>query len=376
MAKQSILIIRNAYRWQDGGAEKFATNLAGALKQHGYEPILVSNVPELKARAKAAGLKYYPNLWLHNRGSQRWRPVYRLLRGRLINQYLRLIKRHRVRLVIAMSQDDQLYAGHAAASAGVPVIWIDHADLKHTLSNHNLIKPYTSALKSVQKVVAVSRAEKAAILERAGELRGQLASKLIVIPNGIEIGSATSPMPHPSGKKVITYIGRLEKDKGVYEILAAARQLAKTHPDIVFWLIGKGPAEKQLKANASKWQINNLDFFGYQTNIFNYLISSDLFIYPTHHDAAPLAPLEALATGVPVVASRVGGLPEIIDDHCGRLIPPGNPTALARAIAEAVGSPQIQASLSRGAKSQGKKYLFANIVKTHYLPLIKEVIHS
>jgi len=100
---------------------------------------------------------------------------------------------------------------------------------------------------------------------------------------------------------------------------------------------------------------------------------SDLFVYPTHHDASPLAPVEALLAGVPVVATDVGGLPEIITKDSGMLVPMQNAKALADAINKFLADPKLQTQLKKGAPKRGEELEFGNIVKEKYLPLIEEV---
>ena len=89
---------------------------------------------------------------------------------------------------------------------------------------------------------------------------------------------------------------------------------------------------------------------GYRADVVDYLAAADLFVLASEYEGMPVALMEALAVGLPVVGTAVGGIAESIDDSSGRTVPPGDPDALARTIVEVVSHPALLAQLGSGAR--------------------------
>lgn len=144
------------------------------------------------------------------------------------------------------------------------------------------------------------------------------------------------------------YVGRLEVEKGAHLVIEAARRL----PDIPFQVAGSGRLEGMLRAQAA--DLGNVRFLGQldATSVRQALQATRLVILPsTCHDVAPLVLLEAFASGKPVVASAVGGIPEIVrEGETGRLTPPNHAQALAEAIAALYHAPAQVAEMGRAAR--------------------------
>lgn len=139
------------------------------------------------------------------------------------------------------------------------------------------------------------------------------------------MGEKTS-IQRPIDKKVIIYTGRLSKFKGVHHLLGALSQLKKSRNDWVCWIVGDGPMQEELinKSKASGLE-NDVFFFGRRDDIPYLLSISDIFVLPTLIENQPLSVIEAQITGKAVIASRVGGVPEIIEHGVtGVLSPAGD----------------------------------------------------
>ena len=102
----------------------------------------------------------------------------------------------------------------------------------------------------------------------------------------------------------------MDSHKGQRQIIAMARQLSATHPDMVFLLIGSGRDEEVLRREAHG--LGNLRFVGQVSDVGNWLAALDVFLYPSRHEGLGSVVLDAMAFGVPVVATAVGGIPEIV----------------------------------------------------------------
>ena len=375
---RTILISRNAYSWQYGGAEKLSFNMASALQQnHDIRPIVVSRVPELIANCRASGIATFRNLWLKNETQRRWILAYYLLSPILILQYVWLILTRRVDLLVLCSRDDQIFGTMAAAVTGRKVIWVDHGDMKGITSTpfRFMRRPYYWALDHASRIVTVSAHERSVIL---GNLDNHYHDKFAVIGNGSTKQAAT-PRPKPKGAWVATFIGRLEQDKGILDLVTAAISVCAAHPEVHFWIAGKGSeqaaVEEQIRTSD---YADRIELLGHVDNVYDVLSSSDLFVYPSYHDAGapPLAIAEALLAGLPIVATNVGGIAEAIDTSCGILVEPGAPSQLADAISALATGPKRYKLLQAGARKKAPSVDYATVVAQSYVPLFQEVLND
>jgi len=139
----------------------------------------------------------------------------------------------------------------------------------------------------------------------------------------------------PASEAVI-YIGRMDVKKGLRELVEAATALYPEHPRLQVYLVGEGPdrrlIERAIQANDASRYIHALPACAFG-DVAVWMAAADLVTLPSYMEGCPNVVLEALACGRPVVATRVGGIPEIMSDECGRLVSPRDPAALARALA-------------------------------------------
>lgn len=365
---QTILLARNAYTWQYGGAEQFTYNFAHELKQLGYRPVIITRVPELITKCKAEGIIVKKNIWLKNETRRRHAPYYYVMYPLLVAQYAWWGLRYGAELLLAGSRDDQMFGTLAFRLLKRPVLWVDHADMKGILSQPMtfLRNSYFKAMRHASKIIAVSQAEKQKITLY---MPAEYQSKIEVINNG-----APTPIGAPLQRPrtpVIGFVGRLEHDKGVFDLAQAIPQILKTNPDAVFWFAGKGEDGEQLQKDLKKYG-ENVHFFGHLDTVGSMLKSIDIFVYPSHHDASPLAPVEALLCGVPVVATNVGGIPEVVSKEAGILVDKEQPSQLASALNKLLQDPALLKKLKAGASKQGKELEFGKVIKTKYMPIIRK----
>lgn len=368
-----VVITRNAYRWQYGGAEQFAYNLARSLRDEGVESVVVSRVPELLAHCRRVGIPTFRNLWLRNETHRRWMLVYYLLWPVLVGQYVWLAWRFRADLLVLMSRDDQIFGTAAARLLGLPVVWFDHADMKYIVARpfRFLSKSYYEALERADRVVMTSGAEEEKV---AANLPARYRKRFVMINNGALKGSGEA-LERPAGVRVVAYVGRLERDKGLFDLVEAAPDVVKRVPEAQFWLAGKGTHEAELRRRANELGLEaHFRWLGHLDNVWDLLLAADVFVYPTHHDAAPLAPVEALLAGVPVVASRIGGIPEMVPESCGVLVPSKDPGALAAALGGLLADEKRLAGMRQAAKAAGHGMEFGTVTHEKYLPLFEQVV--
>ncbi len=185
------------------------------------------------------------------------------------------------------------------------------------------------------------------------------ASKLVLIRNGIAIPDKTLPTQResrqmfnlPEEVDLIGTIGRLDPIKGYSYLLEALKQI---DPDACLVIVGDGPEREHLQAHACRLGIKERVFWmGSVQDIWSILPAFDLFVLPSLREGLPVTLLEAMAAGLPVVATQVGGVPEVIlDGITGILLPAGNPQALAEAIQRLLTKPGLCMEMGRSGRER------------------------
>lgn len=149
----------------------------------------------------------------------------------------------------------------------------------------------------------------------------------------------------PTTGKQFAFVGRLSHEKGADYLL----QLAAQYPDYLFHLYGDGPLRSSLEEQAG----NNVIFHGHINNMSSVWSSIELLIMPSRQEGLPMAALEAMARGIPVLASQVGSLNQLIDTgKNGWLIPPGDNQKLARCLGQWISTPEQDRQHLRQAARQ------------------------
>ena len=136
--------------------------------------------------------------------------------------------------------------------------------------------------------------------------------------------------------EVVVYIGRMDVKKGLRELVEAAAALHPQRPDLHVYMVGEGPDRRSSRApfdaNNAAGYIHVLPGCAFD-EVAVWMAAADLVTLPSYMEGCPNVILEALACGRPVVATNVGGIPEIMSDECGQLVPPRDSAALAQALA-------------------------------------------
>jgi glycosyltransferase involved in cell wall biosynthesis len=146
--------------------------------------------------------------------------------------------------------------------------------------------------------------------------------------------AARAKLGIPASKKVVVFVGYLCPEKGLEHLLAAMKQLV--NDDTILYLVGDGVLREQLQAQAVRFDLGNTCVFVGQrphSEIAAWLSAADCFVLPSVAEGFPLVIVEAMASRAPIVATAVGGIPEIVrHEHTGLLVPPRDPGALANAM--------------------------------------------
>ncbi len=153
---------------------------------------------------------------------------------------------------------------------------------------------------------------------------------------------------------VIGTVANLTPKKDQMTLLAAVDRLRAQHPSAVLCLVGSGPLEAELRAEARRRGLGaTVRFLGGRDDVQELLPAFDVFTLSSRFEGLPISMLEAMAAEVTVVVTAVGGIPEAITDgHDGRLVPPGDPDALAAAYAEVLGNRALGARLAAAGRER------------------------
>ena len=312
-----------------GGAESLVLPFAKNLDRDQYE-LFVCSLGTLGDNALEPILREH-GINVINLGARNLRDVAAFRRLR------RFVKDERIDLVHAHLTYSAVWSALLSRFTGIPSVASLHVapsatrEQKKTL-RHRVMTDVRDRLMRFaldrwsSAVIMVSDALRKTYLA-AGGLRPE---KLRVVHNGIEVERFHHD-PATRDAPIAVTVSVLRPAKGIEVLLDAVRLL----PDVQFMIVGDGPMAEEWKKDSPP----NVRWMGFRRDVDAILAGCDLFVHPSLDDAFPTVLLEAMAAGLPVVASRVGGIPEIVEDGVtGKLVPPGDAQQLASAIRAVMGN--------------------------------------
>jgi glycosyltransferase involved in cell wall biosynthesis len=183
---------------------------------------------------------------------------------------------------------------------------------------------------------------------------GVPAARLTIIANGVDTEYFQPAAAPANGPPRLLYIGRLVPDKDPDTLLQAFQLTIQAHPDAELWLVGEGPRRAALQELAARLSLSDrVRFIPPTGDLLPVLQQATLMVLSSRTEALPNVVLEAMAAGLPVVASRVGGVPELVEPGVtGWLVPPGDAPALAAALGQALADPEARQAMGRTARQR------------------------
>jgi len=294
--------------------------------------------------------------------------------------------KERIHLAHAHGAKAALIARPAAFGVGVPSIYTVHNSVFH--ANWPAWKKYSAALIEhilswpTSCIITVSHA----LADEIKYRQKVNPAKIKVIHNGIDVSNLDFNKSQnnfkekwhiPADHTVIGTVARMAPQKGLPVLLEAAEQLISQY-NVHFLIVGDGPLRVELEEQIRKsFKRDYFTFTGMLENTAEAYSIMDVFVLPSITEGLPLTVLEAMAFGLPVVATSVGGVPEVVKaGECGYLVPPGDHTELAAKVAYLLDNTCISKEFSiRGRQRVQDNFDAANMIrqtKNIYYSLLKE----
>ena len=357
--------------WGPGGAETVFADLASGLDASRFEStIMLSRDRD----------------WLFEEVARRGiRPIVNHSSTGFDLTYLRrlvqTIRRRGIQLIQSHTFGTSVYAAAAGIICRIPVVCTFHGepDLGRTARLRRA--KYGILARGASRIVSVSRA----LARDVADAHPFPAEKLAVIHNGVDTerfrpGSSAAlreSLGSSNGELVVGAVGNLRRAKGYEVLLAAAAELARRGVPLRFAIVGQASGElyDELTRQAAELQLGDrVRFLGFREDVDTLYRAFDIFALTSHSEGFSLATVQAIASGLPAVATRCGGPEEILTDGVdGLLVPPGSPQALADALERLAADGPLRARLSIAARETAISRFSVDAMLRAYERLYAEV---
>jgi glycosyltransferase involved in cell wall biosynthesis len=348
-----------------GGVETHVMALSSGMTRYGHNVTVISNGGALVERLREAGVEHI-SLPIHRKS-----PV-------AINEMAR-----RVREIISDRRIDVVHA-HSRVPAWVAHFALRKSKIAFIITAHGQYAPHVGSriMARGDRIICVSKV----ILDHMADKLGADRAKMLVIYNGIDIEQAAreregirppaetkKSLGIPEGAPVIGSIGRLTVTKGLRFFVDAFKRVRDAKPGAKAVLVGDGPMRKELQERAAELGIaDDLLFTGVRTDIFDLLGIMDVYVVSSLYEGFPMGCLEAMSSRVPIVATRVGGIPEMLDHgRTALLAEPKDPKKLSEEIVRLIGQPELAARLTEAGYQDvvsrfSEKKMLDDILQVYY----------
>jgi glycosyltransferase involved in cell wall biosynthesis len=337
-----------------GGLERVVTDLAIGQREAGHVVWVFSikNAGDLALELDAAGI---PVIWGGKQGGADLRTL-RKLRSSAFE--------HDIDIVHAHNFMPTYYTAAALIGTRRPTRVATCHDMGTRLGNRKLRWLFRWSLSRMAQVATVG----SQVFERYRKLKMLRPQRSTTVLNGIPVErfslsaerrlSARAKLGIPLASLVVGTVGRLVAIKNQSLLLKLVPSLVRLHPNLVLVFIGDGVLSGALRREAAELEVSeHVLFAGERTGIAELLPAFDIFVLPSLSEGMSIALLEAAATGLAIVASRVGGNPEIIHDgQTGILFEPQDSDALRAALSRFLEDPQFRAELGAAARAWVTKH--------------------
>lgn len=261
------------------------------------------------------------------------------------------LRREEIDLLHAHMYRAEVIGTRAAVAAGTAVIVATVHSSR--IRSDDDVRLLASLTPSMDRLIVPSGS-----IERKVRAEGRDAARFAIVPNGVDLARFTAPVPPcalrdefgiPSSAPLLGVVARLEPEKGHAVLIDAMPAILRAVPDTWLAIVGEGSEADALRARAAdrgRAVARRIVFTGRRDDVSALTADLTLAVLPSLREAQGISLLEAMARGVPVVASAVGGIPEVVTDGVdGRLVPPGKAWPLAEAVIDLLRSPELRRRL-------------------------------
>lgn len=352
MRPRILLVVTLA---ETGGAQTYVASLLPALTDRFDVAVAAHGDGPLRTVATAVGVRFVP-LRHVRRPLSLWRDVLGLL------ELLRLLRRERPHIVHLNSAKAGVLGRLAAGLARVPIriytvhgwAFLAHSEPASTLYRwvERLLRPLTTV------TICVADSER-----RAGLAALTCDERTtVVIHNGVDPTGAPASRAH-SGPPRLVAVGRLQAPKDALTLVRALAALRERPYEAV--IVGEGPDRPVVDAEVRRLGLEaTVQLAGKREDVPDLLATADIFVLSSRSEGLPLSILEAMAVGLPVAASAVGGVPEVVvEGATGLLVPPGDAQLLAAAIERLLEDPDLRRRLGEAGRMRIVEHF--NLVSSH-----------
>jgi len=330
-----IVVFKRASVW--GGGETYTKSLCEGLEKEGQQTCLFSNSRELLGRidvSKKRELSFLPD------ATTRTNLVIFLIFWPLdffrYFWHLAGTKTQGYKILILQDLNEKLLATFPAKILGFRIFWVEHTTWEPYLFRHPLFFTLKTAGRLTDKIIVPSE-----FLARQIRKIPTLASRVEIIPHGVWPVTLGSERREPG----LVCVSRFTADKNVKGLIEAMPYFEGKTKLII---VGDGPERDELRFLVENLGLENrVEFLGAKPKPFEYVSPSDILVVPSNEENFPLVILEAMSAGLTIVATRVGGIPEQIEDgKNGYLADPNDPKDLADKINKILKNRKIQTKMS------------------------------
>lgn len=342
-----------------GGAERMLASLAGEMQGRGYPgivftPTRVEGWLEAELASFGVPIEYVP--------------LEKPLSRRFAHALAAAFRRHRVSLAHSHEFTMAFYGAWASRLAGVPHVITMHGS-RYYAERWRRRLAMRWAVGASAGVTAVSHTLADALRRDLWLRRG----RVVVIPNGIRRRHAAAngirrELGVGPGDRLLLSVGNLYPVKGHGDLVTALSYLAPRHPALHLAIAGRGDLADTLNREARTRRIGDrVHLLGLRNDVAELLASADAFVLPSRSEGLPLALLEAMFAGLPIVATRVGEVPAALADGvAGLLVEPGRPDELARAIERLLSDSNLARVLGARARERAVAEFDVAAIATRY----------
>lgn len=355
-----------------GGAERLQRIFAEAVQGEDVDVTVMTlheNDPESAAELEALGVEVVRF------------PASRFLSPRRAFRFARHLRSHRFDVVHVHLVRATVLGCLAARMAGIPTVATIHNTRRRIGMSSLLLTAEKWVLRHLtDRVVAVG-------WETARVHRSRIGGTPIeVIPNAVgesaPIGAAEraavrAELGVPEEATLLIAVGRLHPQKAFPDLLRAFAMTAAAHPDAHLCIAGEGRMRGEIdRLVASLGLADRVRILGLRRDVPRLLAAADIYVSSAHWEGMPVATLEAMAAGLPIVATRVGDVARIVTEATGILVAPGDPGAIADALSPLLSDPQRRRCQGEAARAHVRAHFGRDAWAARWLALYRELVDA